>query len=161
MVRLDTIISASLERMVRWTPALKLSDKLLRTYRYIVTRIYFDSLGQPHKGGVRVSQSTIAAKIGSTREHVNRCIGKLVKYGWLTKWITKVSPITFDIGVYGIGGQTKRLIMSIGPKGGNYSKPQSNHRVTRPSQVFPPQRVEIKISLVNLVKEEIRKRRKL
>jgi hypothetical protein len=109
---LDTILSASLFFVGKWTPALK-RNQSRDLLRFLLCRLYDQSRGQLVNGQLTLAQSTLARKLGLSRQWVGELLDRLQQAGWI-----EYSAPVLDDGMRGstifrVGRQLKRLLVML------------------------------------------------
>src|SRR2546428_13951136 len=112
LLGLDTIQSAMFCLVERWTPALSRNysrDPL----RFLLCRLYDQSRGNLFSARLTLAQTTLAKKLGLSRQRVGELVRRLDEAGWLVH----VSPTLPDCAngptMIQIGKQLKRGLIIL------------------------------------------------
>jgi hypothetical protein len=150
MLTLDNILSAVSFFVGRITPDLK-RNQSRDLLRFLICRLYDQSKGQLHKGQVTLAQTTLAKKLGLSRQWVGILLARLRQEGWLEFYAPKLETGIRGSTIFRIGRQLQRILLKL-----IKSKPKKNE-VDLPANErwqFSPSKEEKKTLLI-LKKERI------
>lgn len=112
VLALDNLLSATLFFAGKWTPDLR-RNQSRDLLRYLVCKLYDQSRGKLNAASVTVSQSTLARKMGISRQWVGTLLTRLRQRGW----IEFASPILPDgmrgSTVFRMGPQLQRVFVML------------------------------------------------
>lgn len=109
---LDTILSAMFCFVDRWTPALSRnhSRDLLR---FLLCRLYDQNRGNLFSARITLAQTTLAKKLGLSRQWVGELVHRLDEAGWLVHVCPKLPDGTNSPTMFMIGRQLKRVLVML------------------------------------------------
>jgi hypothetical protein len=131
---LDTILSAMLFHVKKWSPELTRTQSR-DLLRFVLIRLYSDNRGNLNTASLTISQSALADKIGVTREWCNKLLASLKAEGWLVYSSGRREGGLRTICTFAIGNTLKRLLIMLMKS--QAKKAQKKYVVKSPSQVFP------------------------
>jgi hypothetical protein len=112
VLALDVVWSAVFFFTGKWTPALK-RNQSRDLLRFLLCRLYDQSRGQLTVGQVTLAQSTLARKLGLSRQWVGVLLDRLQQAGW----IEYTAPVLDDgmrgSTIFRVGRQLKRLLVML------------------------------------------------
>src|SRR5215813_8519944 len=79
---LDTILSASFHFVVKWSPELD-RNKSRDLLRFVLIRLYDEGRGQLVNTQLTLAQTTLAKKLGNSRQWVGVLLERLQAAGWI------------------------------------------------------------------------------
>src|SRR5262249_44380559 len=109
---LDTILSATFHFMTKWSNCLQ-SNKARDLSRYIVCRLYDEGRGHLMNTQMSLAQTTIAHKLGISRQWVGTLMQRLEATGWIEHFAPKLADGTNGSTVWRIGRTLKRLLVML------------------------------------------------
>lgn len=149
-ILLDTILSSLFYRLQEWTPELT-GNKSPFLLRHLVCKLYGAGRGDLFHAHAQVSQETLAAAVGISREWVNKLLIRLASEGWIEYHAPRLPDGHFLPCIFKAGGQLLRLIYAIL----RHRRPQQS-RVNDPSQSSPTKRqIEESLNFIEQLKEEL------
>lgn len=112
VLTLDNILSASLFFVGQWTPELR-RNQSRDILRFLLCKLYDRSHGKLHTAQITLAQTTLARKLGVSRQWVGTLLSRLQSGGW----IQYSSPVLED-GMHGstvfrIGRQLQRVLVML------------------------------------------------
>src|SRR5215813_10225905 len=109
---LDNILSASLFFVGKWTPELR-RNQSRDIFRFLVCKLYDKSRGKLHIAHITFAQTTLARKLGLSRQWVGTLLTRLQSEGW----IEFTAPVLGDgmrgATVFQIGRQLRRVLIML------------------------------------------------
>jgi hypothetical protein len=113
VLALDTVLSATFCFVRRWSPDLA-RNQSRDLLRFLLCRLYDEGKGKLIGSQVTLAQSTLAHKMGLSRQWVGILLARLQAAGWV-----EYSAPVLDDGMHGstvmrIGRQVKRLLIMLG-----------------------------------------------
>jgi len=138
VIALDTILSATFYFSVKWSSDLQ-SNKARDVLRFLLCRLYDEGRGQLVNAQLTLAQTTLAKKLGISRQWVGELVSRLEREGWLEHFAPTLANGTNGSTIFRIGRQLKRLlvILSKSERGKKPVKPAAN-----PRWLFSPTKVE-------------------
>ena len=109
---LDTIISSVFHFTTKWSSHLQ-SNKARDLLRYVVCRLYDTSRGNLINARLELAQTTVAKKLGISRQWIGELTARLEATGWLEHVSPKLPDGTNTSTVWRAGRQLKRLIIML------------------------------------------------
>lgn len=126
---LDNILSATFFFVGKWTPGFK-RNQARDLLRFLLCRLYDQGRGSLMLAEVTLAQTTLARKLGLSRQWVGILLGRLQEAGWL-----ECSAPILDDGMRGstifhVGRQLKRVLLMLtkGRAGKTPKKSAANSR---------------------------------
>ena len=109
---LDNILSASLFFVSKWTPELK-RNQSRDILRFLLCKLYDQSRGKLRTSHITLAQTTLARKLGLSRQWVGTLLTRLQSEGWI-----EFSAPVLDHGMRGstvfrIGRQVQRVLVML------------------------------------------------
>jgi hypothetical protein len=139
---LDNILSASFFFVGKWSPDLA-RNRSRDLLRHLLCRLYGASKGQLFHARIRASHASLGAELDLSREWVCKLGQRLKDAGWIDYRALRLPDGTFEIGVFSVGRQLKRLLcMLLG-----YRKPKRRVNSLSPSSPLPETEREKILSL--------------
>jgi hypothetical protein len=141
---LDNILSAVSFFVGQLTPDLK-RNQSRDLLRFLICKLYDQSRGQLHKSQIKLAQTTLAQKLGLSRQWVGTLLARLQHEGWLEFYAPKLETGIRGSTIFRIGRQLKRVLLKL-----IKSKPKKNE-VNLPANErwqFSPSKEEKKILLI-------------
>ena len=123
-ISLDQLISSSFHYLDKWTPEghqLK-SNASFDVLRYLLCRLHDEGDGKVLQGHIELAQSTIAGKLGLSRQWINVLVGRLVDSGWLVATSTWTGENMRSSTCFSAGRSLRRLVCQL--LGSMRKKPQ-------------------------------------
>jgi DNA-binding Lrp family transcriptional regulator len=115
---LDTILSATFYFSVKWSSGLQ-SNKARDLLRFLLCRLYDEGRGQLVNTQLTLAQTTLAKKLGMSRQWVGELVQRLEATGWIEHHSPVLPDGTNGSTMFRIGRQLKRLVvmLSKSPRG--------------------------------------------
>jgi DNA-binding Lrp family transcriptional regulator len=112
ILTLDHILSAALFFASKWTPELK-RNQSRDILRFLLCRLYDQSRGKLRTSHITLAQTTLARKLGLSRQWVGTLLTRLQSEGWI-----EFSSPVLDHGMRGstvfrIGRQVQRVLVML------------------------------------------------
>jgi len=114
VLALDTILSASFHFVIKWSPELD-RTKSRDLLRFVLCRLYDAGRGNLHTASLALAQTTVARKLGLSRQWVGVLVQRLETAGWIehyspvlpdgTKWFDDLADRAHAQAVAGHAGQ--------------------------------------------------------
>jgi len=111
-VALDSILSASFHFVVKWSPGLD-RTKGRDLLRFLLIRLYDEGRGQLMNTQITLAQTTLARKLGLSRQWVATLLERLERAGWIEYAAPWVGPGLRGSTTYRIGRTLKRLLVML------------------------------------------------
>jgi len=111
-VALDTILSASFHFVVKWSPELD-RTKSRDLLRFLLCRLYDQGRGQLVNTQLVLAQTTLARKLGLSRQWVGILVQRLEGAGWIEHYSPVLPDGTNGSTMWRIGRQLKRLLVML------------------------------------------------
>jgi hypothetical protein len=112
VLALDTVLSATFHFTTKWSSQLQ-SNKARDLLRYIVCRLYDKGRGQLMNTQLSLAQTTLARKLGISRQWVGTLVQRLEETGWLIHTSEKLPDGTNGSTTWRIGRMFKRLLIML------------------------------------------------
>jgi DNA-binding Lrp family transcriptional regulator len=112
MLALDSILSASFHFVVKWSPELD-RTKSRDLLRFLLCRLYDQNRGQLLNVQLQLAQTTLARKLGLSRQWVGILVQRLENAGWIEHYSPVLPDGTNGSTVWRIGRQLKRLLVML------------------------------------------------
>src|ERR1043165_3602440 len=112
VLALDTILSASFHFVIKWSPELD-RTKSRDLLRFILCRLYDQSRGQLVNTQLVLAQTTLARKLGLSRQWVGVLIQRLEAAGWIEHYSPVLPDGTNGSTIWRIGRTLKRLLVML------------------------------------------------
>jgi hypothetical protein len=112
ILALDSILSATFHFATKWSSQLQ-SNKARDLLRYIVCRLYDEGRGQLMNTQLCLAQTTVARKLGISRQWVGTLVQRLEETGWLIHTSEKLPDGTNGSTTWRIGRMFKRLLIML------------------------------------------------
>ena len=124
VLALDTILSASFYFVVQWSPGLD-RTKSRDLLRFILCRLYDQGRGQLVNAQLVLAQTTLARKLGLSRQWVGELVQRLETAGWIEHYSPVLPDGTNGSTIFRIGRTLKRLLVMLtkAPRGRTRAKP--------------------------------------
>ncbi len=112
VLALDTILSASFHFVIKWSPELDrtMGRDLLR---FLLCRLYDAGWGNLHAARLTLAQTTVARKLGLSRQWVGVLVQRLETAGWLEHYSLVLPDGTNGSTIWRIGRTLKRLLVML------------------------------------------------
>ena len=108
------MISRSLYYLDQWTPGEKLkSNVCFDVLRYLLCRLHDEGNGKVLTSHIELAQSTIAGKLGLSRQWVNILVGRLGDAGWLVATSTWTGERMRSSTCFSAGRSLRRLVCQL------------------------------------------------
>jgi hypothetical protein len=129
VLALDTILSATFHFSVKWSRDLQ-SNRARDVLRFIVCRLWDQGRGNLMAAHLTLAQTTVAKKMGLSRQWVGQLVHRLEGAGWLTCDSPKLLDGTNGSTIWRIGRTLKRLLVMLAksPRGKSPTKPPAKSR---------------------------------
>jgi len=112
VLALDSILSATFHFTTKWSSELQ-SNKSRDLLRYIVCRLYDEGRGQLMNTQLELAQTTLARKLGISRQWVGTLVQRLEAAGWLEHSSPTLADGTNGSTVWRVGRLLKRLLVML------------------------------------------------
>lgn len=112
VLALDSILSATFHFTTKWSRDLQ-SNKARDLLRYVVCRLYDRGRGQLMNAELTMAQTTLARKLGISRQWVGQLTQRLEAAGWLVHTSEKLPDGTNGSTIWRVGRVLKRLIVML------------------------------------------------
>jgi hypothetical protein len=112
VLALDVVLSAVFFFAGKWTPALK-RNQSRDLLRFLLCRLCDQSRGQLMVGQITLAQSTLARKLGLSRQWVGELVHRLEAAGWIEHYSPTLPDGTNGSTIFRVGRQLKRLLMML------------------------------------------------
>jgi len=112
VLALDTILSTTFYFSVKWSSDLQ-SNKARDLLRFLLCRLYDEGRGQLVNTQLTLAQTTLARKLGISRQWVGVLLERLEKAGWIEYAAPWVGPGMRGSTSYRIGRTLKRLLVML------------------------------------------------
>src|SRR5215208_896818 len=109
---LDSILSATFHFTTKWSSQLQ-SNKARDLLRYVVCRLYDEGRGQLMNAHLSLAQTTVAKKLGISRQWVGTLVHRLEETGWLVHTSEKLPDGTNGSTIWRAGRLLKRLLIML------------------------------------------------
>jgi len=150
---LDSILSATFHFTTKWSSHLQ-SNKARDLLRYLVCRLYDEGRGQLMNAQLSLAQTTLAQKLGISRQWVGTLVKRLEATGWLEHYSPKLADGTNGSTIWRIGRTLKRLIVMLTKS--NRGKSPTNKPANSRWHFSPLRREKEIFSILEKEKEPIR-----
>jgi predicted transcriptional regulator len=149
LIALDTILSAVDYRTHTWSHDIE-SNKAGRILRYLIIRLYDEGRGKLIPARLELAQTTIAQKLGVSRQWVGVMVGRLRREGWIDYGSKKRPDGMNSSTVWKIGRQLTRLVITLIKSSIKASRQKKNpiHQPAKSNWHFSPTEVEKELSLI-------------
>ena len=108
----DHIGSATSTCMVTWSEGLE-SNKAHRVLHYPLCRLSEEGRGQLVNAGLTLAQTTLAKKLGISRQWVGKLVSRREQAGWIAHHSSKLADGTNDSSRWRVGRLLKRLLVML------------------------------------------------
>ena len=112
VLALDSILSATFHFTTKWSSQLQ-SNKSRDLLRYIVCRLYDEGRGQLMNTQLELAQTTLARKLGISRQWVGTLVQRLEDAGWIEHSSPTLADGTNGSTVWRVGRLLKRLLVML------------------------------------------------
>src|SRR5215204_2372105 len=112
VLTLDIILSATFYFTTKWSSQLQ-SNKARDLLRYILCRLYDEGRGQLMNARLSLAQTTLARKLGISRQWVGTLVQRLEAEGWLEHFSPTLADGTNGSTVWRVGRLLKRLLIML------------------------------------------------
>ena len=112
VLALDTVLSATSYFVTKWSPGLK-RNQSRDLLRYVVCRLYDEGRGQLMNTQLCLAQTTVARKLGISRQWVGTLVQRLEETGWLSHTSEKLPDGTNGSTTWRLGRLFKRLLVML------------------------------------------------
>src|SRR5882724_3349971 len=109
---LDTILSASFHFVVKWSPGLD-RNKSRDLLRFLLCRLYDEGRGQLVNAQLTLAQTTLAKKLGMSRQWIGELVHRLEAAGWIEHYSPTLPDGTNGSTIFRVGRQLKRLLVTL------------------------------------------------
>jgi hypothetical protein len=138
VLALDNILSATFFFSVKWSSGLQ-SNRARDLLRFLLCRLYDEGQGQLVNAQLTLAQTTLAQKLGMSRQWVGELVQRLEAAGWIEHYSPTLPDGTNGSTMFRAGRQLKRLLimLSKSKRGKKPAKLPANNRWR-----FSPTKVE-------------------
>jgi hypothetical protein len=112
VLALDTILSASFHFVGKWSPGLD-RTKSRDLLRFLLCRLYDHGRGQLVNTQLVLAQTTLARKLGLSRQWIGELVQRLESAGWIEHYAPVLPDGTNGSTIFRIGRQLKRLLVML------------------------------------------------
>jgi Mn-dependent DtxR family transcriptional regulator len=112
VLALDTVLSATFHFTTKWSNNLQ-SNKARDLLRYVVCRLYDEGRGQLMNAHLSLAQTTLAHKLGISRQWVGELVNRLDREGWIEHQAPKLPDGTNGSTMFRAGRMLKRLVVTL------------------------------------------------
>jgi DNA-binding Lrp family transcriptional regulator len=112
VLALDSILSATFHFTTKWSSHLQ-GNKARDLLRYVVCRLYDEGRGHLMNAQLSLAQTTLAQKLGISRQWVGTLVQRLEDTGWIEHFSPKLADGTNGSSVWRIGRTLKRLLVML------------------------------------------------
>src|SRR5262245_21206064 len=117
VVILDQIFSASFSFADKWsatngTPGL-MGNRAMKVFKYLLCRLYDQSHGDLFNAQLTFAQTSIARKLGMSRQWVGELLGRLQDEGWVEYYAPTLATGMKGSTIFRIGRQLKRVLIML------------------------------------------------
>lgn len=156
-IALDNILSAAFYFSVKWSSDLQ-SNKARDLLRFLLCRLYDEGRGQLVNSQLTLAQTTLARKLGISRQWVGELVQRLEAAGWIEHYSPTLPDGTNGSTIFRVGRQLKRLLVMLtkSKRGKPPAKPVANNRWH-----FSPTKVEKHLLLIQEQEQQPLKQRVL
>jgi len=113
VLALDNILSATFFFAGKWTPGFK-RNQARDVLRFLLCRLYDQGRGRLMLAEVTLAQTTLARKLGLSRQWVGILLGRLQDAGWLECYAPTLDDGMRGSMIFRAGRQLKRLLVMLG-----------------------------------------------
>lgn len=145
---LDQIWSATSTFSIKWSTGIE-SNKAHRVLHYLLCRLYDEGRGNLVNAQLTLAQTTVARKLGVSRQWVGVLVDRLAAAGWIEYRSNKLPDGTNSSSVWRVGRTLKRLLVML------FKSRQRKSSILKPAKCswhFAPRELEKKI--LSIVKRE-------
>lgn len=122
---LDTILSATFYFTPKWSAGLQ-SNRARDLLRFLLCRLYDTGRGQLVNTQLTLAQTTVAQKLGLSRQWVGVLVHRLERAGWIEHYSPVLPDGTNGSTIFRIGRQLKRVLVML-------TKSTRAKKVTKPA----------------------------
>ena len=126
---LDRILSATFFFTTKWSARLQ-SNKARDLLRYLVCRLYDQGRGNLMNAQLELAQTTIAKKLGISRQWVGILVHRLEAAGWIEHASPKLADGTNGSTLWRVGRTLKRLLIMLAKSKRGKSSTKSDAKST-------------------------------
>ncbi len=112
VLALDTILSASFHFVVKWSPGLD-RTKSRDLLRFLLCRLYDEGRGHLMNIQLPLAQTTLARKLGISRQWVGVLVQRLEAAGWIEHYSPTLPDGTNGSTIFRAGRQLKRMLVMV------------------------------------------------
>ncbi len=112
VLALDNILSARFFFVGKWTPGLK-RNQARDVLRFLLCRLYDQGRGQLMLAEVTLAQTTLARKLGLSRQWVGILLERLQDAGWVEHYAPTLDDGMRGSTIFRIGRQLKRVLVML------------------------------------------------
>src|SRR5882724_10334624 len=112
VIALDTILSATFFFSVKWSSDLQ-SNKSRDLLRFLLCRLYDEGRGQLVNAQLTLAQTTLAKKLGMSRQWIGELVHRLEAAGWIEHYSPTLPDGTNGSTIFRVGRQLKRLLVTL------------------------------------------------
>jgi hypothetical protein len=109
---LDNILSATFFFVGKWTPGLK-RNQARDVLRFLLCKLYDQGRGRIMLAEVTLAQTTLARKLGLSRQWVGTLLSRLQEAGWLEYYAPRLLDGMRGSTVFRPGRQLKRALLML------------------------------------------------
>jgi DNA-binding Lrp family transcriptional regulator len=112
VLALDVILSAVFFFAGTWTPALK-RNQSRDLLRFLLCRLYDQGRGDLGRAQLTLAQSTLARKLGLSRQWIGELLDRLRDAGWIDCYAPVLDDGMRGSTIFRVGRQLKRLLIML------------------------------------------------
>jgi DNA-binding Lrp family transcriptional regulator len=112
VLALDNILSATFFFVGKWSPGLK-HNQSRDLLRFLLCRLYDQGRGDLMQSQLTLAQTTLARKLGLSRQWVGILLERLQAAGWLEYYAPRLQNGMHGSTIFRAGGQLKRVLMKL------------------------------------------------
>ena len=150
VLTLDTIQSATFFFAGKWTPGLK-GNQARDVLRFLLCRFYDDSRGRVGVAQITLAQTTLARKLGLSRQWIGILLDRLQEAGWLECYAPRLATGMHGSTIFRAGRQLKRVLIALA-KGRGRKTPKKSAAHSR--WHFSPSREEKRLFAIREREQE-------
>ncbi|MBI3795968.1 MAG: hypothetical protein HY268_03235 [Deltaproteobacteria bacterium] len=109
ILALDTILSATFFFAGKWTPGLK-RNQARDVLRFLVCRLYDQGRGNLMQAHLTLAQTTLAHKVGLSRQWVGILLDRLQEAGWIDCYAPRLIDGMCGSTIFRVGRELKRVL---------------------------------------------------
>ena len=109
---LDNVLSATFYFVAKWSPDCH-RNQGRDLLRYLLCRLYDEGRGNFFTAHLPLAQTTLAKKLGLSRQWVGELVRRLEQAGWIRHYSPTLPDGTNGSTIFTIGPQLKRLLITL------------------------------------------------